>query len=99
MEEILKLLREFNSARNWNDDHSPKNLIMALSVEVAELMEVMQWTSESDSYKLNKNSVRTELADIFIYSLIIADKFGIIDIEEMIRKKIMLNGLKYPIIK
>lgn len=99
MEEILKLLHEFNSARKWDDDHSPKNLAMALSVEVAELVELMQWASESDSYKLNKNLVRTELADIFIYSLIIASKFGITDIEEMIRKKIMLNGLKYPISK
>jgi hypothetical protein len=35
-------LRAFARARDWDQYHTPKNLVMALSVEVAELMEHFQ---------------------------------------------------------
>jgi len=97
LENIIKLLREFNTARDWNKDHSPKNLVMALFGEVAELSKLMQWSTEKESYKIDREEIRAELADIFIYSLILADKYNIDDIEEMIRKKIVTNGIKYPV--
>jgi NTP pyrophosphatase (non-canonical NTP hydrolase) len=56
MDKIIKKLREFNSKRDydsWTRMHSPKNLIMALSVEVAELTEKMQWLTQEESYDLS----------------------------------------------
>lgn len=50
--ELLMLrdkLRAFAAARDWDQFHSPKNLTMALMVEVAELMEHFQWLSEAQS--------------------------------------------------
>ena len=34
---LQQRLREFADQRDWERFHSPKNLVMALSVEVAEL--------------------------------------------------------------
>jgi len=63
----LKLkLRDFAAERDWNQFHSPKNLSMALSVEVAELVEHFQWLTEEQSRNLPPNvldEVSEELAD------------------------------------
>ena len=45
-EHIKNRLRTFASDRDWDQFHSPKNLAMALSVEVAELAEHFQWLTE-----------------------------------------------------
>src|ERR1700731_4207042 len=42
-------LRDFASAREWNQFHSPKNLAIALSVEAGELLEHFQWLSDKES--------------------------------------------------
>ena len=70
MEELKIKLREFAEERDWNQFHSPKNLAMALSVEVAELVEHFQWLTEDQSYiedpeKLEK--IKNEIGDILIY--------------------------------
>ena len=39
IEDLKQHLREFAEARDWEKYHSPKNLVMAMSVEMAELME------------------------------------------------------------
>ena len=36
MEDLILKLREFANERDWDQFHSPKNLSMALSVEVSE---------------------------------------------------------------
>jgi len=46
-------LRAFAQARDWDQFHSPKNLSMALMVEVAELMEHFQWLTEAQSSQLD----------------------------------------------
>ena len=42
-------LREFAEKRDWDQFHSPKNLSMALSAEVAEIIEHFQWLTEEQS--------------------------------------------------
>ena len=68
---------------------------MALAVEAAELMELFQWKTQKESWQAN-SQIRIELADIFIYLLILADKFEI-DLIRAAEEKIKLNGIKYPI--
>ena len=71
MKKIINQLIKFNQARNWDKFHTPKNLGMALSVEVSELNELMQWKTEQESFEIDIDSVKQELADIFIYTLIL----------------------------
>ena len=95
----LKLhLRDFADARDWNQFHSPKNLCMALSVEVAEITEHFQWLTEEQSKNLPKDKldeVATELADTLLYLIRLADKLDI-DLAAAAFSKIKLNEQKYP---
>ena len=40
---LKQSLRKFAEARDWDQFHSPKNLSMALSAEVAEITGYIQW--------------------------------------------------------
>lgn len=95
---IRNRLREFAEERDWEQFHSPKNLSMALSVEVAELVEHFQWLTEAQSRSpdaVDRSAVATEIADVQIYLVMLADKLGV-DIERAVRDKIAANAVKYP---
>ena len=53
MKELIRELREFAKERDWEQFHSPKNLAMALSVEVAEIVEIFQWLTQDESRNLD----------------------------------------------
>ncbi len=91
-------LRAFAAERDWEQFHSPKNLSMALSVEVAELVEHFQWLTEDESRALPADKaerVAEEIADIQIYLARLADKLGV-DIGRAVAAKLETNRLKYP---
>jgi dCTP diphosphatase len=91
-------LRAFAQARDWDQFHSPKNLSMALMVEVAELMEHFQWLTEEQSGELApevKDAVAEELADVLLYLIRLSDKVGV-DLKSAALHKIEKNALKYP---
>ncbi len=71
---------------------------MALSVEVAELVEIFKWMSDEESTQFSKDK-RTKLAeeigDLMIYLVNLSDKFDI-DLVTAVNKKLKLNELKYP---
>ena len=98
---MLKLQRAFVAERKWNRFHTPKNLSMALAGEAAELMEIFQWLSQSESKNVMKNpakakAVAHELADVFYYLLRISDVLGV-DVEKAFWQKMRLNQKKYPV--
>ena len=73
-------LRDIAAKRNWERFHTPKNLVMALGVEVAELAEIFQWMTPDESASLGEASsaaVADELADVMIYLARLADVTGI----------------------
>ncbi len=91
-------LRAFALARDWDQFHSPKNLSMALMVEVAELMEHFQWLTEAQSTELstlNQQAIAEELADILLYLVRLSDKLGV-DLYQASLQKINKNAVKYP---
>ena len=101
LNDLKQRLREFAEARDWDQFHSPKNLSMALSAEVAEIVEHFQWLTEEQSKTLPKDKlaeVETELADTLIYLIRLADKLDI-DLLKAAKNKIDINEQKYPIDK
>jgi NTP pyrophosphatase (non-canonical NTP hydrolase) len=95
---LTQALRDFAQARDWEQFHSPKNLASALSVEAAELLEHFQWLTDAQSRSLDagqRAEIGTEIADVFLYLLQLADKLGI-DVVEAARSKMVLNAKKYP---
>jgi dCTP diphosphatase len=98
IKKLQQHLRSFADERNWNQFHSPKNLSMALSVEVAELVEHFQWLTEEQSrspQSIDRNDIAAEIADIQIYLAMLADKLDV-DIEKAVYAKIEANAAKYP---
>lgn len=101
LEKIKLRLQQFAEERDWEQFHSPKNLSMALSAEVAEIVEHFQWLTEEQSRNLPKDKldeVETELADTLIYLVRLADKLDI-DLLAAAQSKIEVNEQKYPVDK
>lgn len=100
---LLNKINDFVSERDWDQFHSVKNLSMALSVEVSELVEIFQWLKEEDSNNTSsspelKGKVSEELADIFYYLLKLSQKCDV-DLEEALLNKLEKNNEKYPVNK
>jgi len=98
--ELRQVLAEFVAERDWSQYHSPKNVSMALAIEVAELMEHFQWLSIEASRKLADDpaklaAVSEELADVIGYSFVLANVLGI-DVSTAMRNKMVKNRRKYP---
>ena len=94
-------LERFTHERDWAQFHSPKNLAMALTGEVGELVELFQWVSEADSHRLGHDprtsrAVRDELADVTVYLVRLAAVLGV-DLDQAVRQKLAANALKYPV--
>jgi dCTP diphosphatase len=92
-------LERFVAERDWEQFHSPKNLAMALSVEVAEIVEHFQWLTEKQSRELPPEKlveIGQEIGDVMIYLAELVDKLGI-DPAEAATAKIAVNEGKYPV--
>lgn len=101
LEDLQTRLRQFAIDRDWEQFHAPKNLAMALAVEAGELMEHFQWLSEAQSENLDQGQLEAvgfEVADVFIFTVRLADRMGI-DLADLVEKKIKLNQQKYPVDK
>ena len=98
--DLKKIVDLFVNERDWKKFHSPKNLAMALSVEVSELMELFQWLDLEQTKKvMESGKIREdaldEIADIFIYLLAFCNT-NKIDISEALINKMKKNAKKYP---
>lgn len=99
--DLTERIRDFADDRDWEQFHSPKNLTMALSVEVAELMEHFMWLTQQESREVIEKklaAVREEIGDSLIYLLRLSDQLGI-DPLEAAEQKLAANAEKYPVEK
>lgn len=98
IDQIIKALVDFRDARDWKQFHDSKNLATALSIEVAELNELFLWKDVAASEEVDKEKLKEELADVFAYAFLMAEKHGL-DVKEIVLEKIRRNGEKYPVEK
>ena len=94
-------IRAFRDARDWMQFHNPKNLACSIVLEAAELLEHFQWKTpeESAAHAIAKrDEISTEIADIAVYCLELADNLGI-DLHAAIVRKMAINEAKYPVEK
>ena len=96
MDEVIKRLLEFRDERDWAQFHDSKNLALGLSIEAAELNELFLWKSEKDAEQVNKERLAEELADVFAYAFLLADKHDL-DVKNIVINKIAKNAAKYPV--
>ena len=95
MKELMREIRQFTEDRDWDQFHNGKDLALALSIEASELNEAFLWKDAKD-VKIEK--VQEELADVFNYAFLIADKYGL-DVREIVMDKLAKNAAKYPVEK
>ncbi len=95
LEELRQAIVKFTQERDWDQFHNGKDLALALSIEAAELNEAFLWKDVSE---VNVEKVKEELADVFNYAILIADKYDL-DIKQIVLDKIRRNAEKYPVEK
>jgi len=92
---ITEALVEFRNERDWEQFHNPKDLAIALNIEAGELLEAFIW---KDANTANPQKIKEELADVFAYAFLMADKCGL-NVKDIVLEKIKQNSLKYPVEK
>ena len=93
MEEVIERIIKFRDDRDWKQFQTLENIAKSISIESAELLENFQWDNDYDI-----KHVEEELADVLIYSYLMAITMNV-DVKEIMLKKIEKNEEKYPIEK
>lgn len=93
IQKITEALLKFRDERDWAQFHNPKDLALALNIEAAELLETFLWKS---SEQADLEAVQEELADVFTFAFLLAEKYGW-NVTEIVLMKMAKNALKYPI--
>src|SRR5471030_2817420 len=90
LDHLTERLHRIRDTNDWKQFHSPKNLAMAASVEMAELVEIFQWLTEDQSRQLPADKLAhagQEVGDIVLYLLLLCSELGL-DMNEVVRSKL-----------
>ncbi|RWS12667.1 dCTP pyrophosphatase 1-like protein [Dinothrombium tinctorium] len=104
LENLRRLQSEFCEKRNWQQYHTPRNLLLAMTGEIGELCEIFQWKSDEQCAAIDhwsseeRTHLGEELSDVLIYLIRLAEVCHI-DLCSAVLQKIKLNARKYPIEK
>nr|XP_016441067.1 PREDICTED: dCTP pyrophosphatase 1-like [Nicotiana tabacum] len=101
LELLKKKMADFAKEREWDQFHTPRNLLLALVGEVGELSEIFQWKGEVPKGLPNweekeKQHLGEELSDVLLYLVRLSDMCGI-DLGKAALRKLELNAIKYPV--
>ena len=99
--ELKEKVKVFCEARDWDKYHNAKELAIALSSEVGELLDYFRFKSEveiDELFNTKRNDVVSEVADIFYCLLRLAQRYDI-DLTTELVKKLKVNDEKYPVDK
>jgi NTP pyrophosphatase (non-canonical NTP hydrolase) len=101
IKEIETRIIKFRNDRDWQQFHNPRSLAMSIAIESAELLELFQWSKDDEVLEIADkriSQIEEELADIFIYLLLMSHDLSI-DIIKAAENKIERNEKKYPVFK
>nr|WP_314943889.1 nucleotide pyrophosphohydrolase [Streptococcus infantis] len=96
MKSTIDKINKFRDDRDWRKFHNEKDLAISISIEASELLELFQWKQSEEVTSKSLGRIKEELADVLIYSFMLADNLNL-DIEEIIKEKIDINSKKYPV--
>jgi NTP pyrophosphatase (non-canonical NTP hydrolase) len=97
LEALTQRLHAIRDANDWRQFHSPKNLTMAASVEMAELVEIFQWLSEAQSRQLPADQLEhagQEIGDVVLYLLLLCAELGL-DMNAVVSAKLADTERRY----
>ena len=93
-------LNKFVDDRPWREFHNPKNLVMNLAGEAAELMEIFTWCNTEESRNIHKDPktlehIRHEIGDVLMTVIMLSDELNI-NLSEALQEKLLHTEEKYP---
>jgi NTP pyrophosphatase (non-canonical NTP hydrolase) len=97
LQELTARMHRIRDTNGWQRFHSPKNLAMAASVEMAELVEIFQWLSEAQSKALPPEQLAhagQEIGDVVLYLLLLCSELGL-DMNEVVSAKLADNEQRF----
>ena len=95
--ELTARMHAIRDHNDWRRYQSPKNLAMAASVEMAELVEIFQWLTEQQSRQLPAEQLAhagQEIGDIVLYLILLCAELGL-DMEHVVRAKLADNENRF----
>ena len=99
LSQLKDAVAQFNDERDWGQYHNPRNLAMALSVEVGELLELFLWSTDDGPQPPVASRVprvNDEIADVVICVLNLANRLNV-DVSDAVMAKLKTNAEKYPV--
>ena len=95
--ELRERMRQFVAERDWEQFHSPKNLVMGLSVEASELMEHFLWIDAEASRRAaddpaTRTAIGEEVADVALYLFALCNTLGL-DLSEVTTKSSLADAV------
>lgn len=97
-DDMMNKVNKFRDDRNWRQFHNEKDLAISISLEASELLELFQWKSSQEVVDSKKQRIKEELADVLIYSYMMADNMDF-DINQIMSEKLKMDSEKYPVKK
>jgi dCTP diphosphatase len=94
---LVEEIQIFAAERDWEQFHTPRNLLLALVGEVGELAEQMQWCSDDElrsRMETEPGPIEEEVADVAIYLLRLSAVLEI-DLTRAIKDKMEANRARY----
>ncbi|OAO12364.1 hypothetical protein AV274_5987 [Blastocystis sp. ATCC 50177/Nand II] len=100
LEKLRQKIQTFAQERDWDQFHTPRNLLLAMMGEVGEVCEIMQWKGEMqrgvpELTEEERVHLGEELSDVLIYLVRLADRCNV-DLPTAALRKMGLNAKKYP---
>lgn len=99
LRKLAKTLEAFAAEREWDQFHTPRDLLIALVGEVGELAEHFQFRSDAEIRQRaseGDGGIAAELADVLIYLVRLADVLGI-NLGDAAANKVEVNARRYPV--
>ncbi len=97
LESIRAEIQAFADERDWEQFHTPRNLLLAVMSELGEAADLIRWQGDADpAIPADKRQAwEDELADVFTLLLRLADRSEV-DLTTAFARKLEIARSKYP---
>jgi len=101
LERLRGAMAAFVAERDWEQFHTPRNVLLALVGEVGEVSELFQWRGEvprglgASWTEAERTHLGEELSDVLLYLVRLADLCAV-DLPSAALRKMRRNAEKYP---
>ena len=103
LDDLMKLIAEYCTARDWDQFHTPKDLAIGAATEAGELLDIFRFKTPEDMKAMladekQREHIGEELSDVLFFVLRFSQLYGF-DLQKAFYRKMAINAKKYPVDK